>query len=103
MAKEVCDTCEGRNLQNVARRVSKDDVRKNTIYSRYPGIIGYAYNADNLSIEDGDKVMEHLISEAKSVTLDREGNYYLHMKNGKVINVQDSNDFPQPFSERVQD
>ena len=80
--------------------MSKEEFEDGYVYARYPGLTGYAYNADFWSEDDGKAIMERIMRNVDWI----EGgiNPVLHMKNGKELSALDTDDFPQPTSEDIE-
>lgn len=80
------------------KRMSKKEFADGYIYGMWPGLQGYAYNAQFIDPSSGRKIMEHLLKETKLVE-NGPGGPFLHLYDGTVLSAADSNDFPQPTSE----
>ena len=76
--------------------MSKAEFRKGYIDSHYPMLCGYAYNAEIISVNDGKKIMKEILEKVDWIEEWENGSPILHMKGGKELYVQDTDDFPVP-------
>lgn len=79
----------------VTKLMSIGEFLRGYVTGDYPGLCGYAYNADLISIGDAERIMERILDE--TVCVDDSGPYpVLVQRDGKGLHAQDTDDFPQP-------
>jgi len=79
-------------------------MEKNYLRSRYPGLVGYAYQGDTLSIEDGKEIIEKILGDIITIDTDGPHGYESFKLFGEANNdvwhsIVDTDDFPQPSDE----
>lgn len=102
-----CKHCEsnypveegGCDMERPCREVLNDllqDIRTDYVYSHWPNQRGYAYQADLISIDTGHHVMEEILKQTIDVREGAGGHPELTLKDGRVISVIDTEDWPFP-------
>ena len=76
-----------------------EEFREGYVDAYYPGLTGYAYQAEIISEDDAREVMEDILKGVAWIQRCADMHPILHMKDGKELYVQDTDDFPQPTSE----
>jgi hypothetical protein len=83
----------------LCRKMTMEEFREGYVDAHYPGLTGYGYQAEMISERRAMQVMEKILKDV--VWIERCVNMHpvLHMKDGKELYVQDTDDFPTPTSE----
>ena len=73
------------------------DLRDGYVDAKFPNLTSYAYQADHISIEDGEAAMEDILSKIVEIQW-AEGEHPRFKLKGddKLRFVEDTDDFPQP-------
>ena len=83
-------------------------MEENYLRSRYPGLVGYAYDGDTLSIEDGKEIIEKILGDIIAINTEGPHGYESFKLVGEANNdvwhsIVDTDDFPQPSDEEEEE
>lgn len=97
-----------RAYRRKVRRMLKSEFRKGYVDADYPGLGGYAFDGEIISVGDGRGVMHDIMMDVEWIEdSPTELGPILHMKKGsrfgETLYALDSNDFPQPTEEEEEE
>jgi hypothetical protein len=80
--------------------MSKDEFEEGYT-SYYPGLTHYAYQGEPISPEYAEQIMSDIMRKVDWIEVDERGNPILHLRDGKVLYAESSEDWPQPSAEDI--
>jgi len=80
------------------------DVRSGYVDAHYPGLQSYAYNAELISVDDGESVMRRILKEIDWIEWPIDDHPAFHLRGepaNAIHSIVDSDSFPQPTVESI--
>lgn len=85
-------------------REALEAIRRDYVDAHYPGLQSYAYNAELLSIDEGEEVMERILREITEIDWNPHEHPAFKIRNESGWRHIDSmDDFPQPTSDSLEE
>jgi len=87
--------------EKLCRKMSIEEFREGYVDAHYPGLTGYAYQAEFIDEDAAMKIMNEILGGVKWIERCVNMHPILHMKDGRELYVDDTNDFPTPTNEDI--
>jgi hypothetical protein len=82
-----------------AKVMTKREFVDGYVDARFPNLTGYAYQSEILTEEKARTVMYEIVKRIDWIEERESGHPILHMRDGKELFVDDTDDFPKPTDE----
>lgn len=85
--------------EKLCRKMTLQEFREGYVIAHYPGLTGYAYQGEIIDEDEAMNVMAEILGKVAWIEQCVASHPILHLKDGKELFAQDTNDFPQPTNE----
>jgi len=94
----------GSNLaEKLCRKMPIREFREGYVTAHYPGLTGYAYQGEIIDEDAAMEIMNEILQKVDWIEQCVTMHPVLHLKDGKELYAQDTDDFPQPTSEPLEE